>query len=36
LEEKLIVKPVQALRVIRIIDLAFASQEQGAGLPCDI
>jgi len=36
LEEKLIVKPVQALRVIRIIDLAFVSQGQGAGLPCDI
>ena len=34
--EALIVTPEQALRVMRIIDLAFASHEQGTGLPCRI
>ena len=29
-------QPVSYTHLIRIIDLAFASQEQGAGLPCDI
>lgn len=34
--EELIVKPEQALRVMKVIDLAFASQEQGVGLTCHI
>lgn len=34
--EELIVKPVQALRVMQVIDLAFESQKQGVGLSCHI
>ena len=32
--EELLVKPEQALRVMKVIDLAFASNEQRQGLPC--
>ena len=34
--EELLVKPEQALRVMKVIDLAFASNEQRQGLPCRI
>lgn len=34
--EELIVKPEQALRVMKVIDLAFESQKQGVGLACHI
>ena len=34
--EELIVKPTQALRVMKVIDLAFESQKQGVGLSCHI
>jgi len=33
---ELIVKPEQALRVMKVIDALFASQEAGQGLKCDI
>lgn len=34
--EELIVKPEQALRVMKVVDLCFASEEQGVGLACHI
>lgn len=34
--EELIVKPEQALRVMRVIDLIFESNEKGTGLSCEI
>lgn len=34
--EELIVKPEQALRVMRVIDLIFQSNEKGTGLACKI
>ena len=33
---ELIVKPEQALRVMKVIDALFASQEAGHGLKCHI
>lgn len=35
-EEELVVKPEQALRVMRVIDLVFRAQEEGHGLSCRI
>lgn len=35
-KEALIVKPEQALRVMRVIDLVFASEKAGHGLACEI
>lgn len=35
-EEELIVKPEQALRVMKVIDMVFRSEESGMGLSCNI
>jgi hypothetical protein len=35
-EAELIVKPEQALRVMKVIDLLFESEEKGCGLACHI
>ena len=35
-EAELIVKPEQALRVMKVIDLLFRSEEEGTGFACHI
>lgn len=35
-EEELIVKPEQALRVMKVIEMVFRSEESGMGVSCNI